>query len=272
MRTQTFKILMIIVLSVLIFIDISKAQDFKERAQFDGSKADLKDLLFYEMQYPEVALEGDIQGTVELGFTVMPDASLAEINVKESVSEDIDNEAIRLLKLLKWKPAVIGGTRIACHETLKIKFNINKYRKNCKERGYDQIVYPYQTIDTCFIIYGTACIDQSPTPVFSNNITLARFITEEMQYPEEAFNRNLSGKVKLSFVVEKSGKVSHIRVASSVGGGCDQEAIRILRLLNWMPGIKNKNAVRTESNLEITFSLENGSDHIYLPNNQNNTL
>lgn len=157
--------------------------------------------------------------------------------------------------------------------TTSIKFKIKKYIKVCKERGYKDIIYSYKPLDSTFDIYAQKQLEKIPKPVFGKkNKTLVQFINEKMKYPELAFNQNISGTVKLSFIVEKNGKVSHVKVEESVGGGCDQEAIRILKQINWMSGIIDDKAVRSRMQMDITFRLADQESTKYLHNNQNNTM
>jgi protein TonB len=92
---------------------------------------------------------------------------------------------------------------------------------------------------------------------------------ENLKYPEEAFRQNISGEVVLSFIVETNGLISHIIPEKPLGGGCTQEAIRIVELLKWMPGIKNNMAVRSKTNMKIIFKLAENQDLRYVPSGQN---
>ena len=102
-------------------------------------------------------------------------------------------------------------------------------------------------------------------------MNLASFITKNIKYPDVAFKQSLSGKVTLQFVVELQGRVSNIKVLVPVGGGCTQEAIRLLQMINWMPGIKNDTAVRTLMKMDIDFKLLESSDMEMFENNQMNS-
>ena len=62
---------------------------------------------------------------------------------------------------------------------------------------------------------------------------LRAFISKEMQYPEEAKKHNIQGTVKLAFEVNYKGAVHHVKVISSVGYGCDEEAVRLATLLKY---------------------------------------
>ena len=63
--------------------------------------------------------------------------------------------------------------------------------------------------------------------------------------------------MRLSFVVETDGSVSNITVVNSVGGGCDNEAIRLIQGTIWIPAEKNNKYVRSMGMQDITFSIGN---------------
>jgi protein TonB len=74
--------------------------------------------------------------------------------------------------------------------------------------------------------------------------------------------------VKLGFVVEPTGRISNLTIDQTVGGGCNEEAIRLLKLLQWMPAIKDKKAVRSRASIEIKFVLPTDSQHKMFDYNQ----
>ena len=195
---------------------------------------------------------------------------MSNLLVKESVSPGLDREAIRLMCKTIWTPAYRLGKPITTFVNYPIKFNIKRYNKQCKKRGYESIDYPYEPVDTTNRVYQKSDLNKSPMVVFDEpGQSLSKFITSNLKYPESAFKQNISGTVKLSFIVEPNGLVSHIMPEEPLGGGCTQEAIRILELLSWMPGIKNNLAVRTMTEMRITFALPDNQDLRYVPSGQN---
>lgn len=238
-----------------------------------GGNQQLDEFICNEMVYPEHELKNGIEGTVKLSFTVDKDGSIKDIQVYETVSEGIDNEAISILKKIIWIPACKMGKIVSIQVKLPIKFNIKKYNKYCRKRGYKTIEYLYQPIDTSNIVYTNNTVDKIPKPVFNDTKqTLHSFINNNLKYPESAFRQNISGKVEISFVVETHDIISHIVIDKPLGGGCSQEAIRIIKLIKWKPGIKNNKAVRTRISFHITFRLPNNQKLQYIPNTHNTIM
>ncbi len=84
----------------------------------------------------------------------------------------------------------------------------------------------------------------------------AKFLQENVKYPKEAHKNNISGRVILSFVVEKSGELSEIKVLKSVEESLDQEALRVIKNSpKWIPGMKDGKAVRVSFTMPINFAL-----------------
>ena len=95
-------------------------------------------------------------------------------------------------------------------------------------------------------------------PEFPGGINaLMNFIARNIRYPEMAREQMIQGRVYLSFIVEKDGSVSSIELLRGIGGGCDEEAIRVVNAMPaWQPGRQNGRAVRVAYNLPIRFSLK----------------
>lgn len=95
-------------------------------------------------------------------------------------------------------------------------------------------------------------------PQFPGGISeLMKYLQKNVKYPSAAQRANISGKVILQFVVEKDGSVAQVRVIKSVGFGCDEEAVRVVKSMpKWSPGKQNGRAVRVYFNLPVTYTLQ----------------
>jgi protein TonB len=94
-------------------------------------------------------------------------------------------------------------------------------------------------------------------PAFpGGNSELLKFFTQNLIYPEIAKRAGVEGKVVLSFVVDKSGDISEVKVLKSIGAGCDEEAMRVLKIMpRWTAGKQNGNPVITRINIPVVFKL-----------------
>ncbi len=85
---------------------------------------------------------------------------------------------------------------------------------------------------------------------------MMKFIYKNIRYPPAARENGIDGKVVLQFVVDESGSISDIQVLRDIGGGCAEEAIRVVKLMPpWKPGKQNGNAVKVYFKLPVTFKL-----------------
>lgn len=88
------------------------------------------------------------------------------------------------------------------------------------------------------------------------NDALDKFIKNNLRYPVIAKENRIEGKVYVSFVVEKDGKLTDIKVMRGLGNGCDEEAIRTINLMpKWTPGKQEGKNVRVRYVLPISFKL-----------------
>ncbi|MBO4849761.1 MAG: energy transducer TonB [Prevotella sp.] len=94
-------------------------------------------------------------------------------------------------------------------------------------------------------------------PVFPGGMSqLVRWLTQNLKYPETAKNDKVSGKVKVSFVVNADGTVSDIKLVKSAEQRLDKEALRVVRMMpKWQPGLINGKPCRTLVNLPVVFKL-----------------
>lgn len=83
-----------------------------------------------------------------------------------------------------------------------------------------------------------------------------KFLQENIQYPQVAKESGISGTVYISFVVDSKGKVTDVKIQRGIGGGCDEEAIRVIKLMpGWNPGKQAGKSVRVQFTMPIRFTL-----------------
>ncbi|HNW98611.1 MAG TPA: TonB family protein [Bacteroidales bacterium] len=83
------------------------------------------------------------------------------------------------------------------------------------------------------------------------------WLGENIKYPQIAKETNITGTVIVTFVVEKDGSISNVQVLKDIGGGCGEEAVRVVKNMpKWKPGKQNGVPVRVQFNLPIRFTLE----------------
>ncbi|HVW14683.1 MAG TPA: TonB family protein [Mucilaginibacter sp.] len=83
-----------------------------------------------------------------------------------------------------------------------------------------------------------------------------KYLQKNLHYPSQAAEAGISGRVYVSFVVEKDGHLTDIKVERGPGYGLDEEAVRVLKAAPaWTPGIQNGKKVRVSYVMPITFQI-----------------
>lgn len=84
-----------------------------------------------------------------------------------------------------------------------------------------------------------------------------KFLSKNIEYPQMAKESGIQGTVYVQFVVEKDGSVSDVQILRGIGGGCDEEAMRVVKMMpNWDPGKQRGKAVRVLFRVPIKFTLQ----------------
>jgi protein TonB len=83
-----------------------------------------------------------------------------------------------------------------------------------------------------------------------------KYFGESIRYPQEARELNIQGTVYVGFVVEPNGSISNVKLLRGIGGGCDEEALRVVTGMPlWNPGKQRGRPVRVHFNLGVRFTL-----------------
>ena len=86
---------------------------------------------------------------------------------------------------------------------------------------------------------------------------MMKYLSENIKYPEQAKEKNTQGRVLVTFIVEKNGSISDVKVVKGIGNGCDEEAVRVISAMpKWKPGMQNGKKVRVSFAIPISFKLQ----------------
>jgi len=125
------------------------------------------------------------------------------------------------------------------------------WRKNLKWRNYLRVPY----IDHSRISDDDTIVDILPE--FPGGVdAMNRFLVQNIRFPEEAARAGIQGTVFVAFVVERDGSISNVRVLRGIGGGAEEEAVRVVSMMpRWSPGTQDGRPVRVNISMPIRFSL-----------------
>ncbi|MGB0402755.1 MAG: energy transducer TonB [Salibacteraceae bacterium] len=83
-----------------------------------------------------------------------------------------------------------------------------------------------------------------------------KYLARNINYPSMAKDAGISGIVYLTFIVDEEGEISEVKLLRGIGGGCDEEAIRVFKNMPaWKPGKQRGNKVKVQYNMNVNFDL-----------------
>jgi protein TonB len=186
-----------------------------------------------------------------------------EILVIEEVQKDIPKLADPIPEVIKAPDVSTTGPTL--NITQDVSSNINQTSNtstNVKsDVGVGGITVKTGDLDLDF---GTVDVDIEIVEIpakdaqfIGGTAAMQKFINENLNYPDDAIEMNMQGRIYLSFVVERDGSVSNVSVERGVFQSMDREAARVVRSFpNWIPGEMPSGKVRTRVRVPINFTLQ----------------
>jgi protein TonB len=87
--------------------------------------------------------------------------------------------------------------------------------------------------------------------------SLTLYVGRNLKYPSVAREEGISGDVYIEFIISKEGKLQSPIITKGIGGGCDEEVIRVLKSVpKWSPGKHHGEAVNVKCTSVVHFILE----------------
>lgn len=217
-----------------------------------SGKKPTRDFVNRSIVYPEQDLTDNKSGKVVVDFVVDEQGKASQFSVSDAFSNEAAKNAIDIVKRIEWLPAQIDGTPVKANMQYEVVYNAKSYKRSLKKRTALPLTFP---ADTSLRIYENRQTDEWAYPYFKDGDNMVSYIINNLHYPEEAKQREVSGTVTLTFIIETDGNVSNIVITNHVGGGCDNEAIRLIEATRWIPAVKNGHYVRSRNKQDITFGI-----------------
>ena len=224
-----------------------------------GGKQEFKRFLSNHLVYPVSDLKSKKNGFVQIDFVCSKDGKIISYFAHGNFTEEMREEAIRLFKLLEFRPALKGNEAVAYEASLTFPFSIKEFHKSEKRKFFIKSNLPQLQTDTSSTVF--VKVDK-PARFIEGLDSLTRFLLAQLEYPTMAKQQNIEGTVRLAFIVEIDGRISNVDVISPVSGGCNEEAIRVLSLTRWIPAVVNGKYVRSRMSFPVSFTFRNNfKDH-----------
>ena len=98
---------------------------------------------------------------------------------------------------------------------------------------------------------------QEPPSFPGGEAARVKYLQTNVRYPYIARSYKIKGTVYISFVIETDGSVSNIKIIRGIGGGCDEEAARVVNIMpRWTPGRQHGKPVRVQIVMPLTFTFQ----------------
>ncbi|MCR5659726.1 MAG: M56 family metallopeptidase [Bacteroidales bacterium] len=224
----------------------------EEMPEFPGGVEAMMKYVADNVKYPQEARDKDISGRVFVNFVIEKDGSVSDVKIKQGIGGGCDEEAVRVISAMpKWKPGKQKGKPVRVNYMMPLNFKLNEGQpaKSTKKEASKPNMKPdkngvYQIVEE---------MPQFP----GGEKAMLDFVAKNVVYPEEARDKEISGRVFVSFIIEKDGSVNEVKVMKGIGGGCDEEAVRVVKAMpKWKPGKMKGEPVRVSYMMPFTFKLQ----------------
>ena len=226
-----------------------------------------------QLQYPKEAKDKGIKGRVIFSFVVEKDGSVSNFDALQAPDKILVEEVERVFKLTpKWEPGKQNGKEVRVKFTVPIVFtgdDVAVYNRvfsqgtPLSEMSKDAESAAVKTQTTSAKPIGEeAFIKVESMPTFQGGDLngYRNWFQSQLQYPAEAKEKGIKGRVIFSFVVEKDGSVSNFDALQAPDKILVDEVERVFKLTpKWEPGKQNGNAVRVKFTVPIYFKLKDAA-------------
>lgn len=211
-------------------------------------------------KYPTSAMQKGIQGTVKVSFIVEKTGTVNEVGVLESISPELDAEAIRLIKSgPKWTPAKHRNQVVRQRVVVPVSFVMSPGSEVVAGRAGKERPITTSAADIAASAHpnrpGVLAPDRPTQPVGGTQVFFD-WIEKNQKYPLQARQRKIEGKVMVEFIVQTDGRLTDMRVIKKMGSGLDDEALRLIRTApKWEPAIYQGKPIKQKMILPVLFQL-----------------
>ena len=199
-------------------------QIVEQMPQYTGGEEAMMKYVAENIKYPQAAKDKNISGRVFVGFVIEKDGSVSNVKVVRGIGGGCDEEAARVIKEMpKWKPGMQKGKPVRVNYMMPIFFKLDDGQP-AKSVKKEKASNPDMTPDK----NGVYQIVEEMPKFPGGEDALMDYVSKNVVYPKEAQEKGISGRVFVGFIVEKDGSVSDVKVLRGIGGGCDEEAVRVI--------------------------------------------
>jgi TonB family protein len=220
-----------------------------------GGRVQFEQVLETQLTLPQILLTKDFSAEVKTNFSIDSLGCATDIITEGTNNNALKKEIRRIMSFYRFQRT---GVTLSRAQPYYVVFSLSttRYRHYLKQRSNTKT---RETIasDSSMSVYSRA--DRSPTYYKNDEEGLAEYILSEISYPAAAREKSVQGTVVVDFIVETNGFVTGIEPRTTVGAGCTDEAVRLIRETRWRPAVQGGKRVRYKMSYPITFSLNQQS-------------
>ncbi|MEM6396989.1 MAG: TonB family protein [Bacteroidota bacterium] len=267
----------------------------EEEDRLSASEQSLLRYIASNVKYPKEARDAGAEGMAVVSFVIEKDGSMSNFNIVRDPGVGMGQEAKRVMEQMqadgiRWQPGQQAG------QDVRVKFNMPIRFKLDSEEAATNMEEGEVAPDDAVHVMGYSDQDRRPVegdaeifrvveqmPLFpggegetyeakmaDSQQKLMMYLFSNIKYPKEARDAGVEGMAVVSFVVEKDGSLSEVRVLRDPGAGTGAEGLRVVEKMNdddlrWEPGIQRGVPVRVQFNLPIRFKLNNEGRQTGIP-------
>jgi protein TonB len=140
---------------------------------------------------------------------------------------------------------------VKIEEKIDVNFDVDvKETTVIKEVAIKEVVIEEEKADQIFDV-----VETQPNPPGGMS-GWNKYLSDNLKYPTQARRMGVEGTVIVVFVINTDGSIQDVEVLRGIGGGCDEEAVKIVKAApKWEPGKQRGKPVRTRMRLPIRFKL-----------------
>ena len=227
----------------LIELKANKLKDFRSRKMLFMSIGLMLSLLaivtLFEWKFYE---KGD-----------MVDLQASAVEMEELLEIPMTEQPPPPPKKVIQQPNVIEVSEEEIIEDIEINLDMDiNEEMTIEEVVIEEAAEPEEEVaDEIFLI-----VEQAPEPIGGMDAFM-KYLSDNLQYPTKALRMDISGRVFVQFVVNADGSLQDFEVIKGIGGGCDEEAIRVLKSApKWSPGKQRGKNVRVRMVIPVFFMMK----------------
>jgi TonB family protein len=180
------------------------------------------------------------EAVITVRFEVRPNGTVGRIIPLRKMHPELETEVLRTLRSWRFSRLPSDVPQQPQWGTITFRFGFSD-QSNLDESSNDT-----EKIEDDFFVV----VEQMPQLVGG-----LQKLQSQVKYPQEAKRMGIEGRVTVQFIVNEKGEATNPRVIRGIGGGCDEEALRIVKTARFKPGMQRGVPVRVQYSLPIVFRL-----------------